>query len=87
MILDQFKLDGKVALITGGTRGLGAAMTTALAEAGADVAIVARDVGNVQTEESVRQLGRRCLVIEADLSLPKQHTEPNCHESGVKEKR
>ena len=72
MILDQFKLDGKVALITGGTRGLGAAMTTALAEAGADVAIVARDVGNVQTEEIVRQLGRRCLVIEADLSVPQR---------------
>ncbi len=72
MILDQFKLDGKVALITGGTRGLGAAMTTALAEAGADVVIVARDVGNVQTEETVRQLGRRCLVIKADLSVPER---------------
>ena len=72
MILDQFKLDGKVALITGGTRGLGAAMTTALAEAGADVAIVARDVGNRQTEEIVRRLGRRCLVIEADLSVPQR---------------
>jgi len=72
MILDQFKLDGKVALITGGTRGLGAAMTTALAEAGADVAIVARDVGNRQTEEIVRRLGRRCLAIEADLSVPQR---------------
>ncbi len=37
MILDQFRLDGKVALITGGSRGLGLGMAAALAEAGADI--------------------------------------------------
>ncbi len=50
MILDRFKLDGRVALVTGGTRGLGAAMSAALAEAGADVAIVARDTSSTTTE-------------------------------------
>ena len=50
MILDKFRLDGKVAIVTGGTRGLGAAMTVALAEAGADVAVIARDVSHSQSE-------------------------------------
>lgn len=39
-VLDLFKLDGQTALITGGTRGIGAAMTIALAEAGADILLV-----------------------------------------------
>jgi NAD(P)-dependent dehydrogenase (short-subunit alcohol dehydrogenase family) len=38
-VLDLFRVDGRVALITGASRGLGAAMATALAEAGADVAL------------------------------------------------
>ena len=42
-ILDLFKLDGQVALITGGNRGLGLAMAKALAEAGANISIAARD--------------------------------------------
>ena len=42
MILDQFRLDGKTALVTGASAGLGAAMAIALAEAGADVGTVAR---------------------------------------------
>ncbi len=41
-VLDTFRLDGKVALVTGGARGLGLTMATALAEAGADVALSGR---------------------------------------------
>ena len=44
-VLDSFRLDGKVALVTGGSRGLGRTMATALAQAGADVAITARTLG------------------------------------------
>jgi 2-deoxy-D-gluconate 3-dehydrogenase len=72
MILDRFKLDGRVALVTGGTRGLGAAMSAALAEAGADVAIVARDLGSTATVERIRSLGRRCEAFQADLAEPAQ---------------
>ena len=42
MVLDQFKLDGKVALVTGANDGIGQAMAIALAEAGADIAAVYR---------------------------------------------
>lgn len=70
MILDQFKLDGRVAVVTGGTRGLGAAIATGLAEAGADVAIIARDVGNRATEERLRAMGRRVVAFQADVGVP-----------------
>ncbi len=72
MILDQFDLSGRVALVTGGTRGLGAAMALALAEAGADMALIARDISVRDTEQKIRSLGRRCVSIQADLSLPTQ---------------
>jgi 2-dehydro-3-deoxy-D-gluconate 5-dehydrogenase len=74
VILDQFRLEGKAAIITGGTRGLGAAMTIALAEAGADVAVIARDVSQSQSEEAVRKLGRRYVALQADLSRPEERT-------------
>lgn len=67
MILDQFKLDGRVAVVTGGTRGLGAAMAVGLAEAGADVAIIARDTSNRATAVKIMELGRRCIEIQADV--------------------
>ena len=72
MILDQFKLDGRVALVTGGTRGLGAAMSLALAEAGADVALIARDISADDTRQQIQALGRRCIAIEADLAQPEE---------------
>jgi 2-deoxy-D-gluconate 3-dehydrogenase len=67
MILDQFKLDGKVAIVTGGARGLGQAMALSLAEAGADVALVDL-LGMEETRERIQALGRRCIAIPADLS-------------------
>jgi 2-deoxy-D-gluconate 3-dehydrogenase len=67
MILDKFKLDGKVAVVTGSARGLGQAMAVGLAEAGADVALV--DILDMsQTQQQIEKLGRRCLAIKADLS-------------------
>jgi 2-deoxy-D-gluconate 3-dehydrogenase len=58
MILDLFKLDGKVALVTGARQGLGQAMSLGLAEAGADIAGLDR-TGCEGTCESVRALGRK----------------------------
>jgi NAD(P)-dependent dehydrogenase (short-subunit alcohol dehydrogenase family) len=70
-ILDRFRLDGKVAIVTGASSGLGAAFALGLAEAGADVAICARRVSRLEaTAEQVRALGRRCLAVPADVSEP-----------------
>ena len=67
MILDQFKLNGKVAVVTGGARGIGQSYAIALAEAGADIALV--DVIPMEeTAEKVKALGRKACVITADLS-------------------
>lgn len=67
MILDKFKLDGKVAIVTGGARGLGQAMAVALAEAGADIALV--DILDMkETAESITGLGKKCVTLHADLS-------------------
>ncbi|MFN8028295.1 MAG: SDR family oxidoreductase [Acidimicrobiia bacterium] len=68
MILDLFRLDGKVAVVTAGGRGIGAACARAFAEAGADVAISARTAEQLEeVATDVRALGRRCLVIPANL--------------------
>jgi 2-deoxy-D-gluconate 3-dehydrogenase len=67
MILDQFKLDGKVALVTGASRGLGHAMAIALAQAGADVAVTATQPP-MHTARQIEQLGRRSFALAADLS-------------------
>jgi 2-deoxy-D-gluconate 3-dehydrogenase len=66
MVLDSFRLDGKVALVTGASRGLGQGAALALAEAGADVALLDRS-GAPETAEKVKALGRRVHAIEQDL--------------------
>ena len=69
MILDKLRLDGKVALVTGASRGLGRAMALGLAEAGADVAVVSRTKEALESvAEEIRALGRRGLVVRADVT-------------------
>ena len=66
MILDDFRLDGRVALVTGTARGLGRAMALGLAEAGADIVALHRSSSD-DTEAAVRALGRRCHAVRCDL--------------------
>jgi 2-dehydro-3-deoxy-D-gluconate 5-dehydrogenase len=67
MILNDFKLTGKVAIVTGSRTGLGQGMAFGLAEAGAD--IVGVDLNNLgETRKGVEERGRKFLGIEADLS-------------------
>jgi len=70
--LDLFRLDGKVALITGASRGLGKEMARALADAGADVAITSRSQQHVApaAEALAREIGRDVLPIVADVRSP-----------------
>ncbi|MCL6432371.1 MAG: 2-dehydro-3-deoxy-D-gluconate 5-dehydrogenase KduD [Anaerolineae bacterium] len=62
----MFRLDGRVALVTGANRGLGQAAAIALAEAGADVASLSRQEPR-ETEAAIRALGRRFLALQCDL--------------------
>ncbi len=68
MILDQFKLDDKVAIVTGSAQGLGQGIAVGLAEAGADVALVQHILDTSETRKRIEALGRRCVTIRADLS-------------------
>ena len=68
MILEDFSLAGKVALVTGATRGLGQAMAVALAEAGADVALVGSSQPADETAARIHALGRRTQLLTCDLS-------------------
>ena len=74
-ILDSFRLDGKVAIVTGASSGLGVAFATGLAEAGADVAICARRIERLEeTRRAVEALGRRCVAVRADVAEPEDCT-------------
>lgn len=69
MILDRLKLDGKVALITGGGRGIGRGIANALSEAGATVVVTARSPDQIQdTVEELTTQGRRAIAIQADVT-------------------
>ena len=68
MILDQFKLDGQVAVVTGGGRGIGEAIALGMAEAGADIVVAARRTNEIEmVAEKVRALGRKALAITTDM--------------------
>ena len=67
-ILDQFKLDGQVAVVTGGGRGIGEAIALGMAEAGADIVVAARRTEEIEAiADKVRALGRKALAITTDM--------------------
>ena len=66
-ILDAFKLDGKVAIVTGSERGLGRGMAVALAQAGADIVGVTHTENAPETEAAVAASGRRYVHVQANL--------------------
>ena len=71
MILDRFRLDDQVAVVTGAGRGLGAAMALAFAEAGADVVIASRTQSQLEeVAEQIKGVGRRAHIVTADLAHP-----------------
>jgi NAD(P)-dependent dehydrogenase (short-subunit alcohol dehydrogenase family) len=74
-VLDRFRLDGKVAVVTGASSGLGVTFAQALAEAGADVVLGARRVDRLaDTAKLVEAAGRRSVSQATDVSDPEQCT-------------
>ncbi len=67
-IIDTFRLEGQVAVVTGGGRGIGEGIAIGLAEAGADVVLAARRTAEIEAvAEKVRALGRRALAVTTDM--------------------
>ncbi|MCA9044927.1 MAG: SDR family oxidoreductase [Planctomycetaceae bacterium] len=72
-IFDRFRLNGKRAVITGGSRGLGREMALALADAGADIILTGRTADSLNaTAEDIRQLGRQAWAVQADIGVPEE---------------
>lgn len=68
-ILEQFKLEGQVAVVTGAGKGIGRAIAIGLAEAGADVAVAARSADDLEkVAEEIRALGRRAIAVPTDVT-------------------
>jgi NAD(P)-dependent dehydrogenase (short-subunit alcohol dehydrogenase family) len=69
MTVSLFDLTGKTAFVTGASRGIGRAIAVAFADAGADVALVARSAdGLAETAEAIDAVGRKAFVIPADVT-------------------
>lgn len=74
-ILDKFRLDGRVVIVTGASSGLGVAFAKAAAEAGADVVLAARRVDKLaQTAELIDSVGGRAITVATDVVDPDQCT-------------
>lgn len=72
-ILDQFRLDGQVTVVTGGGRGIGEGIALGMAEAGSDIVLAARRKDEVEAvAEKVRALGRRALAVPCDVMYIEQ---------------
>jgi NAD(P)-dependent dehydrogenase (short-subunit alcohol dehydrogenase family) len=70
-VLDRFRLDGKVAVVTGASSGLGVLFSTALADAGADLVLGARRAELLEeTRRAVEARGRRCICVRTDVVSP-----------------
>ncbi|MYL35081.1 SDR family oxidoreductase [Pontibacillus yanchengensis] len=67
MSKELFNLEGKIAAISGATRGIGHSMAIALAEAGADIALLQRNVEKTDVQEEIKALGRKCEIIPCNL--------------------
>jgi 2-deoxy-D-gluconate 3-dehydrogenase len=67
-MLNSFKLDDKTAIVTGGNRGLGEAVSLGLAQSGANIVIVQSSSKETDVVQKIRSLGRKCLVIQFDLN-------------------
>jgi len=72
MTNNLFALNGKVAAITGATRGIGHSIALALANAGADIALLQRNINQMETKEKIERMGRKCYVIPCDLEDEEQ---------------
>ena len=71
MTMDEFRLDGRSAVVTGAGRGLGRAMALGLARAGADLALAARNAEQIEAVgEEVRSLGSEALAVPTDVTQP-----------------
>jgi NAD(P)-dependent dehydrogenase (short-subunit alcohol dehydrogenase family) len=69
MFLPSFRLDGKIAIVTGAGRGIGRALAVGLAEAGADVALISRTREDLEkTASIIHEIGRRTLILQADVT-------------------